>query len=182
MKQSSSFKKLTFEQPLSNSSRSRIRHRSTDMNATLKFYSAVLAFLKDGENTPENHEHLMELAKTGKSSWKFTTDDLGTLWLMVNDSDEIKGEWPDTQDDFVIAAFKDLSQMREPKAAELLEQLWETSPTNQEEYIVWARKIKERKDGSGVLILHVSSVELFKQLVRGNTGHGDLKEGFMVYL
>lgn len=152
------------------------------MNATLKFYSAVLAFLKDGEITSENLQHLKELAKTGKSSWKFPAYNLEILWLMVNDSGKIKGEWPDTQDEFVIAAFKDLSQMREPKAAELLEQLWETSPTNQEEYIVWARKIKERKDGSGVLILHVSSVELFKKLVQGNTGHGDLEEGFMIYL
>jgi len=104
------------------------------------------------------------------NSWDATEETLLKLEQCVNRPSEVKDDedWTTTTNDFVKAAFKDLSVLKDSAAMDLFDRLAKTClPTyrNGEDMFVWAKTVKERPDGSAVIVLHVSDLERFRRIV-----------------
>jgi len=114
-------------------------------------------------------------------SWEMTEESLRLLHRCVNESSTVDDEeWTETRNAFVTAAFKDLSSLRNPHAMRVFNKLRVTCTLNDEELFLWRRKVTKRPDGSAVMVIHVSDVELFEGLL-GEHAYGLLDEGLMIY-
>lgn len=160
---------------------------------TIQLYTAILNYLNS--ETVE-HKRLVVLQiiasppDTSSSSYEVTIDSLEKLWQCVNHPLEIEDddEWSTTTNDFVKSAFKDLSSIRDPKAMELFDRLARTClPTyaDGQDMLVYARSIKERPNGSAVIVLHVSDLERFRRIIEhhdyidSSTEFHTLEEGLL---
>lgn len=117
-------------------------------------------------------------------SWKGARDTnvLSRLLRAINDGESLNDEeWEEVRFDFVMSAFKDLSPLRDPRAMETFDEIRKVAVMNDGETLLWGRKITKRDDGTAVVVLHVSDFEAFEKMLEGQTGQGDLEEGFMVY-
>lgn len=76
-----------------------------------------------------------------------------------------------TQEEFVTAAFKDLSVLKNPAAMTLFAKIRDRV-VFPDDMFVWVRTAKRRPDGSAVVILHVSDYDKFVQIMENcNMGH-----------
>lgn len=70
--------------------------------------------------------------------------------------------------DFVKAAFRDLSPLRDPKAMDLFKEVADeigTTFNNGDDMLIWARTVKERSDGSGILLIHFTNLQRFRDII-----------------
>jgi len=155
------------------------------MKNTYAFYSAVLDYLVLQPSSEEaERKNLVALASTCDGlSWGATDENLALLEQCCNRQSTLEDEdvWADTRERFVIAAFKDLSSLRDPKAMSLFKKIHREVTFEEEENFLWARKVMKRPDGSAVVILHVRDYERFKNQVEDPTGNGDIESGRMIY-
>ena len=70
----------------------------------------------------------------------------------------------EVQQDFVTAAFKDLSVLKNPAAMSLFGKIRDCIALDGDSFI-WARKVIARPDGSAVVILHVSDLQKFAYII-----------------
>lgn len=115
-------------------------------------------------------------------SWDLTEDNLKLLDRCINESTSLDDEtWTQTRNEFIIAAFKDLSTFRNPKAMGIFEKLRTICTMNDGELLLWGRNVTKRADGSAVIVLHVSDLETFEGMLHKESGEGFLQEGLMIY-
>ena len=139
-------------------------------NPSVCFYSAILTYLRSDVEVDETVKEILALAKKASPSWKATEESIMFLEQCCNRQSSVgEGEgWSETINDFVKAAFKDLSVLKDPTAMktfkDLASQVSSTFSVG-EDMLIWARTIKERADGSAVVILHVSDIERFRRLI-----------------
>lgn len=115
-------------------------------------------------------------------SWDLTEESLTLLDRCVNESGSLNDEtWTEVRNNFIIAAFKDLSTFRNPKAMVIFEKLRTILTLNEGELLLWARTITKRPDGSGVIVMHVSDMEAFEGILNRKSGDGFLQDGLMIY-
>ena len=160
------------------------------VNKTIEFYSAILSYIRSDVEIDELIAKILKLAEEASPSWEATDESLRLLEQCVNHSSEIEDddEWSSTTNDFIKCAFKDLSVLKNPLAMDIFDRLARaTSPTfnNGEDMCIWSKSIKERPDGSGVIVLHVSDLERFREeierhdLVDSSTHLHTLEEGII---
>ncbi len=137
------------------------------MNPIMKFYAAVLAYLNADVEVEGAIEKIEVLAREVPPSWGAFSINIKALEKIVNHSDRMTpGEYDESeiQEDFVVAAFKDLSVLKNPAAMGLFRKLRDRVLVEGDMF-VWARAIKRRPDGSAVVILHVSDYERFAHII-----------------
>jgi hypothetical protein len=155
------------------------------VNKIHRFYHLVFEYLKfQPEADDVARKKILGLAsECGGLSWEATDDELQLLGQCVNRGSSVINEelWSKTREGFVLAAFKDLSPMKNPLAMETFRNLQEICLFEISEYILWARKIMKRDDGTAVIVLHVSDFSRFEKLVNEQTPvMGDLENGVMI--
>jgi hypothetical protein len=167
-----SFKKTTFRKL----SQKNLRPRITSplfivMNPIIKFYAALLAYIKSDVEVNGAVEEILKLAKEASPSWEVTKENVEELEEICNrgnqlDEDNHKRyvELMDFTEEVSIAAFKDLAVLKWPLAMDLFEKLHDCLALPGDSF-VWARSIKRRPDGSALVILHVSDYERFKGMI-----------------
>lgn len=141
-----------------------------NMNPFVCFYSAILSYLRSDVEVDGAVEEILALAKKASPSWEATEESVTFLEQCCNRQSSVGEDegWSETINDFVKAAFKDLSVLKDPAAMTTFRELAsEVSSTFSvgEDMLIWARTIKERADGSAVVILHVSDIERFRRLI-----------------
>jgi hypothetical protein len=140
------------------------------MKTIVNFYSTILAFIQSDKETDGAVAEIVALAKKAAPSWEATEESV--LFLeqccnrgsTVNDDDLLFT----TLNEFMKASFRDLSVLKDATAMELFQKLAsEVSPafSNGEDMLIWARTVKERPDGSAVIVLHVSDMKRFRKLI-----------------
>lgn len=133
------------------------------------FYSAVLNYIRATIEEDGAIEHILELAKKAFPSWKANEESVSFLEKCCNRNSSVKDEDEpfDTINGFVKAAFKDLSVLKDPAAMRMFDGIASLSATYRhgDDILIWARNIKIRDDGSAVVILHVSNIERFRELI-----------------
>jgi hypothetical protein len=131
------------------------------------FYSNILSFLRSADHLiPE----IIELSKWVSPSWKVTEESLWKLEQCVNRGSEMENteELFTIPNDFIKEAFRDLSALKNPVAMDLFDRLAKTciaTYANGEDMFLWAKSVKERPGGSAVIVLHVSNLERFREIV-----------------
>lgn len=139
-------------------------------NNVIVFYKTVLAYLHIGVEFDNTISVILDLSKETSPSWETTKESVRKLEQCVNHSSQVEDdeEWSTVLNDFVKSAFKDLSVLKNPEAMDLFDSLGKTCiPTyrNGEDVFIWARSVKERPDGSAVIVLHVSDLERFRKII-----------------
>lgn len=140
------------------------------MNPIIKFYQLVFSYLQSDFDDPVLAQKIVEFSKEAKPSWSTTIARLEFLEQCCNRGSSVENDehWSETTVDFAKAAFRDLSVIKNPLAMELF---WKIAnkyvPTfgNGEDFFVWARNVKVRPDGSAVILLHVTDLERFRELI-----------------
>ena len=143
------------------------------MNPIMKFYAAVLAYIRSTVEVEGAINTIIKLAKATSPSWSATEESITFLERCCNRNSLVKDddEWSTAMNDFIKAAFRDLSVLKNPAAMEVFRKLANAVlPTcaNGEDMFIWARTIKERPDGSAVVILHVSDVKRFRSMIENH--------------
>lgn len=155
------------------------------MNAIHKTYSLILDYLvhEPEDDTAARRGIVAQAAEAG-ASWVATDESIEMLERCVNRGSTVtdEDEWSEIREEFVLAAFRDLSPMKNPLAMETFRKLQEKCLFEIGEHLVWARKVNRRDDGSAVIVLHVSDLSLFEKLVGGGVTGGTLEEGVMIGL
>jgi len=161
---------------------------TTGINSTLFVYQAISWLLEKKDPMSKLAKGMLFGTKSGLErhpkavSWELTEEHLDQLDRCVNDSQTVKDEeWTEVRNEFIIAAFKDLSQFRDPKAMVIFSKLRNLCIMNDGELLLWGKKVSKRSDGSAVLVLHVSDLEAFERMLHKETGEGFLEEGLMIY-
>lgn len=137
----------------------------------MNFYRSVLDFIQSDTEFADAIKKIIALAEKASPSWEATAESVVFLEKCSNrGGNEVEDEdlLYSTLNDFVKAAFRDLSPLRDLGAMDLfMEVANEVSPTfyNGDDIIIWARSIKDRPDGSGVLVLHVTDLVRFRKLI-----------------
>lgn len=155
------------------------------------FYQSILDYLESDIEDQKPVNKILELGLLSLPSWETTKENIEKLEQCVNRSSEVEDddEWSMTTNDFVKAAFKDLSVLRDPAAMVLFDSIGRICiPTyaNGEDVFIHAKSVKERQDGSGVIILHVSDLERFRKIledhdnVDSSTSLHTLEEGIQI--
>ena len=137
-------------------------------NPAVLFYLAILAYIRSTVEVEGAVEEILALGKKASSSWEVTEESVRFLEQCCNRQSSVGEDegWSETINDFVKAAFKDLSVLKDPAAMTTFRGLAsEVSSTFGEDMLIWARDIKERADGSAVVILHVSNIERFRKFI-----------------
>lgn len=123
------------------------------------------------------------LAKT-PITWGGARDanELSLFLRCVNDSESINDDnfWNENLLDLVLAAFKDLSPMKNPDAMRTFEKICMACHVDEDALFMWSRKVTERQDGSAVIILHVSNLDDFKKVAMRIHTRGNLENGLSV--
>jgi hypothetical protein len=137
------------------------------MNPIIKFYTAVLAYLQSKFEDEGDVQKILQLASKASPSWEATEKSLGNLELCCNRGSTVKDEnlESDTRAAFAVAAFKDLSVLRNPEAMELFRKIDQEVQCGMGDTYIWARKVNERPDGSAVIVLHVSDLADFRRMI-----------------
>lgn len=136
------------------------------------FYQNMLDYLQSDVEVEGEVARLVELAKEASPSWEATEESILMLEKCKNRHKEVEddNEWSTALNDFAKAAFRDLSVLRNPQAVHLFRKLGEYMvPNFCGDVLIWAQSIKERGDGSGVIVLHVSSVEKFRNMIEDHS-------------
>lgn len=136
-------------------------------NSIISYYKAILEFLRAKEKTNEAIEEIWAIAKKASPSW---AGSLRYLDECTNRSENIADtkELSRTLNGFVKAAFRDLSVLKDPQAMRVFHSLANKTCetfTPDGDLLIWARNEKIRKDGSAVIILHVSNSRRFHELL-----------------
>ncbi len=140
------------------------------MNAIMRFYAAILAYLQSDTEEIGAVGKILELAKKASPSWEATEKSVKFLEQCCNSSSTVEDDdaWDRMVDDFTLAAFRDLSIQKNQAAMDLFIKVGkEVSPcfAHGDDILIWARSIKERPDGSAVIVLHVSDIKRFRKLM-----------------
>lgn len=135
---------------------------------------------------------LVEMSEKLNPSWKATEESLLKLEQYSNRGSEIENddELFTLLQDFAKDAFRDLSSVRDDgEAMEVFHKLAsDVIPTygNGEDIFVWAKSVKERPGGSGIVVLHVTDLERFRQMIEdheytdNNTVYTTLENGIQI--
>ena len=148
----------------------------------MKFYATVLSYLQSEFEDENAVSEIIALGKKASPSWEATEKGIGFLEQCCNRQSSVKDDekWSTCMNDFVKAAFKDLSVLKNPEAMGLFRKVADAVvPTfaSGEDMLIWARDIKERHDGSAVVILHVSDLERFRRLIENHDFVDSSSEG-----
>jgi hypothetical protein len=141
------------------------------MKPIMKFYREVLSYIKAEDEIEGAVEKIVALAEKASPSWEATAESVALLESARNrGSMEVKDDdvWSITLNDFVKAALRDLSPLKDPEAMELFKEVADeigTTFNNGDDMLVWARTVKERPDGSGILVLHVTDLKRFRDMI-----------------
>jgi hypothetical protein len=136
----------------------------------IAFYSAILTYIKSDVEVDELIPEILKLAEASSPSWEATEESVRKLEQCINRQSEVEDdhEWSTTKNDFTKAAFKDLSVLKNPVAMDLFDRLAKTclqTYAQNEDLLIWAKSVKERPDGSAVIVLHVSDLERFRKII-----------------
>ena len=136
----------------------------------IEFYSTILAYVQTWVDPEGLMSKVLGLSETSSLSWEATEESVRKLEQCVNRPSEVEDddELSTTTNDFVKSAFMDLSVLKNPDAMNLFDKLAKSClPTysNGEDIFIWARSVKERSDGSAVIVLHVSDLERFREII-----------------
>ena len=157
----------------------------------IKFYATMLSYLEADFEDEQLVKQLVKTASRVNPSWETTKESITRLEQAVNRPSEIEDDdelYPILHD-FNKAAFRDLSVIRDDEAMDLFHRLAsKVSATfrSGDDMLVWARSIKDRPDGSGVIVLHVSDLERFRKLIEehrladDSTEDGTLESGVTI--
>lgn len=157
----------------------------------ITFYATVFSYLTSDIEIDELIPEILKLSKEVSPSWEATEESIRFLERCINRSSFVEDddEWNSTLNDFIKEAFKDLSVIKNPLAMDLFGKLARaTSPmfNNGEVLCIWAKTIRERPDGSGVIVLHVSDLDKFRHEIENHdsvdsfTQLHSLEEGIML--
>jgi hypothetical protein len=89
-------------------------------------YVNILWYLEERGRAEAAQKMLFENIESikGQLSWNLNEENLKLLHRCVNESSSLDDEtWTQTRNEFIIAAFKDLSSFRNPKAMGIFERL-----------------------------------------------------------
>lgn len=112
--------------------------------------------------------------------WVGTEETLNELHECIHRvNDKYDDTYESILEEFAITAFKDLSSLRDPAALGVFERLTQVCRINHLAHFIWPRKIIERKDGSAVIILHVSSLGTFEEILNRKAESGTFSDGMM---
>lgn len=152
------------------------------MNATLKFYKAMIQFLDNPSNVEFVRKNVLrEASACPERAWIGTEETLVALHQCIHRvSDKYDDTYESILEQFMITVFKDLSAQRDPAALNLFERLQRACGVKHLTHFVWPRKIIERKDGSAVIVLHVSDLGTFKEIMNRKSVTGSFQEGMMM--
>ena len=137
----------------------------------MKFYREVLTYIQAEDEIDGAIQKIVALAQKASPSWEATAESVAFLEKTRNrGSREVTDDdvWSTTLNDFVKAAFRDLSPLKDEEAMELFKEVADgigTTFNNGDDMLVWARTVKERPDGSGVLVLHVTDLKRFRDFI-----------------
>jgi hypothetical protein len=154
-------------------------------NPILEFYEQVHVLIENLSDRAQReiviHE-IMEDVPAGLS-WRASKNSLRSL-VGSSYSIDVKNGMPcEACAEFIIAASKDLSPMKNPEATRLLRKLRSICQIDPPMNVLFARKILKRCDGSAVIILHVSSLHDFVGMVTQEAGSElavDLEDGVII--
>ena len=151
------------------------------MNAMLKFYKAMFQFLGNSSNVEFVRKDVLRAAAAcPERTWIGTEENLITLHECIHRvSDKYDDTYEGILEQFMITVFKDLSTQRDPAALGIFERLQRACRTNDMAHFVWPRKIIERKDGSAVVVLHVSDLGTFEEIMSRKAVTGTFRDGMM---
>jgi hypothetical protein len=143
------------------------------MKPVMKFYQTVFQYLTADADYEGDVEKIVAFAKKVSPSWEVTDDSVRLLEQCHNRMGEVEDDevWNTTINDFVKATFRDLSVLRDDSAMELFDKIacaMRASYAIGEDLFLWARSIKERPDGSAVIVLHVTDLERFRDLIESH--------------
>lgn len=137
----------------------------------MKFYQEVLNYIQAADEMEGAVEKIVALAQKASPSWEATAESVAFLEKTRNrGSRDVKDDevWSTTLNDFVKAAFRDLSPLKDETAMELFKKVADgigTTFFSGDDMLIWARTVKERPDGSGVLVLHVTDLKRFRTFI-----------------
>ncbi len=148
------------------------------MNKTLRFYALVHEFFtrqikEDSVLAKRMRTEILRLAVEAEVSWNITEDHLEEMdkndgFLDVS-----------AYENLLLAAFKDLSSMRYPKAVQIFEALKKLS-VSRDHCLVWAQKVIRKSNGSATIILQVSDIGYFdKKVSKASLNGGCLEKGLI---
>ena len=150
-------------------------------------YQLILWYLECGEKAPMAKQMLLgNLPQLSKVvSCELTEESLKRLLgYLVNYEREVG--WFQEVGRFFMAAFKDLSSLRNPRAMEIFKNLRKIASPYMNHLNLWARKISKRPDGSAFIILHISDYEVFsqtfKEMAKTVGSYGELEEGLELFV
>ncbi len=161
------------------------------MKPMIKFYATILSYLEADFEDEQLVKQLVEVAQKIKPSWETTEESVVRLEQAVNRGSEIEDddELYSILNDFNKAAFRDLSVIKDDAAMDVFQRLAsKVSATfsDGEDMLVWAKSVKDRPDGSGVIVLHVSDLKRFRKLIEdhdlvdNSTEDGTLENGVVI--
>lgn len=156
-------------------------------NQRIAFYTTILNYLQLEHDDEAVVKQVIELSKGCSPSWEATEDSLAELEQYSNRGSQIVDDEQlyTLLNDFAKAAFKDLSVLKNPMAMDVFHKLAaQVVPSHRKghDVLVWAKSLKERPDGSAVIVLHVSDLERFRKeleehrLIDGSTVNNTLEE------
>lgn len=136
------------------------------------FYRAVLEHIEGDTVFEGAAEKIIALAIKAKPSWEATLESVAFLEKCSNSSGGVEVEddhiWSLTLNDFVKAAFRDLSPLKDPGAMDLFNEVANKIGTSfrfGNDMFVWTRSVKKRPDGSGVLVIHVTDMDRLRRII-----------------
>lgn len=137
----------------------------------MKFYREVLNYVQADDEIEGAINKIVTLAQKSSPSWEATVESVAFLEKCRNrGSREVTDDdvWSTTLNDFVKAAFRDLSLLKDSEAMALFKDVAYgigTSFRGGDDMLIWARTVKERPDSSGVLVIHVTDLARFRELI-----------------
>ena len=140
----------------------------------MKFYREVLTHIQAEDEIEGAIQKIVALAEKASPSWEATAESVAFLEKCRNrGSCEVTDDdvWSTTLNDFVKAAFRDLSPLKDDEAMKLFKEVADgigTTFNNGDDMLIWARTVKERPDGSGVLVLHVTDLKRFRDFIENH--------------
>lgn len=140
------------------------------MKPITKFYVTILAYIQLEFDDEKKLAEIIDISKKAEPSWEVTKESIALLEQCVNRGSTIEEEDLEqaTRNDFVKAALRDLSVLKNDDAMDVFDRVAKScSPTYAvgEDLLIWARTVKERPDGSAVIVLHTTDLKRFRELI-----------------
>jgi len=146
----------------------------------MKFYFAILVYIKADFTREGAIQEILELVPKVNPSWEASEETVEFLEQCCNKQIAVSDETiSDTKEIFLKAAFKDLSVLKNPEAMDLFYKIRVEVALEQNDNYIWSKSVKERPDGSAIIVLHVSCLEHFRKMIENHhrvTG-SSLEEG-----